>query len=42
VYDERDGRDAAALPEVGTLTYVMRREDETWRIALAQTTPVMA
>ena len=38
---DRDGRPAGStdLPQVGSLTYVVVREDGDWRIALAQTTP---
>lgn len=40
-----DGRAAAdvstALPATGALTYVMTRSDDSWRIALPQTTPVV-
>ena len=40
VHDER--RDAAAaLPAVGAMTYVMSKAGDGWRIALAQTTPVL-
>jgi uncharacterized protein (TIGR02246 family) len=28
------------LPDRGALTYVLTKEDETWRIALAHTTPI--
>lgn len=38
VSDERES--GAALPERGSLTYVVRKDGETWRIALAHTTPV--
>ena len=41
VNDDRDGTEDRVLPAVGVLTYVMVREDGAWRIALAQTTPVM-
>ncbi len=41
VHDEREAPDNFELPTVGTLTYVMVRESDAWRIALAQTTPVM-
>lgn len=40
VTDGRDGGDA--VPTRGRLTYVAVREDVGWRIALAQTTPVLA
>lgn len=42
----RDGRASAdaknALPTVGMLTYVLTRTDTGWKIALAQTTPIVA
>ncbi|WP_168627376.1 MULTISPECIES: SgcJ/EcaC family oxidoreductase [unclassified Cryobacterium] len=38
VHDGRDG--GAALPASGSLTYVLVREGE-WRIASAQTTPII-
>ncbi|MBA9002242.1 MULTISPECIES: SgcJ/EcaC family oxidoreductase [Thermomonospora] len=42
VFDERDG-DAPALPATaGNLTYVVVRDQDDWRIALAQTTPIRA
>jgi uncharacterized protein (TIGR02246 family) len=43
----RDERDEAArsgagsLPEVGTMSYVVVRDSDGWRIALAQTTPIL-
>jgi uncharacterized protein (TIGR02246 family) len=41
IVDER--QDGAVLPSSsGALTYVVRRGDEAWEIALAQTTPVLA
>ena len=41
VHDNRaDGDAASALPSAGALTYVMARDDDGWRIALAQTTPM--
>ncbi len=44
VSDERDpsatGGADADPPATGNLTYVMANEDGTWRIALAQTTPI--
>ncbi|PSL00752.1 uncharacterized protein (TIGR02246 family) [Murinocardiopsis flavida] len=39
VSDERDPG-SAPLPSTGSLTYVLVRDDGTWRIALAQTTPI--
>jgi uncharacterized protein (TIGR02246 family) len=39
VTDERD--DGDAVPARGRLTYVAVQEGEEWRIALAQTTPVL-
>jgi hypothetical protein len=43
VYDERVGADATDLPSAsGVMTYVLSRQDEGWRIASAQTTPVLA
>jgi len=42
VHDERDPDEGAEpLPSTGALTYVVAREDDGWRIALAQTTPVL-
>lgn len=42
----RDGRAATdaenALPTVGMLTYVLARTEAGWKIALAQTTPIVA
>ena len=41
VRDMREDRSAAELPgSVGALTYVARRIDNEWKIALAQTTPI--
>lgn len=41
VHDDRDAAEnATSLPTAGALTYVMNRAEGTWRIALAQTTPV--
>lgn len=43
VHDRRSGVDAAtALPSTGALTYVTVRGPDGWRIALAQTTPILA
>lgn len=43
VHDGRSPADSSkALPSTGALTYVLTRVDGTWRIALAQTTPVLA
>ncbi|WP_052809728.1 SgcJ/EcaC family oxidoreductase [Streptomonospora alba] len=43
VHDGRgDGDAQAVLPSQGALTYVMRKDDGSWRIALAQTTPTLA
>ncbi len=42
VHDHRSGVDAStALPSTGALTYVTVRSAEGWRIALAQTTPIL-
>ena len=42
VHDGRSGVDApTALPATGALTYVTLRSDDGWRIALAQTTPIL-
>lgn len=38
VSDQRDG--GAPVPERGSLTYVVTKDDDTWRIALAHTTPM--
>jgi uncharacterized protein (TIGR02246 family) len=40
VSDERDGGEG--LPTTGSLTYVMVREGGGWRIASAQTTPILS
>lgn len=44
VHDERDpsseGGDGGSLASAGRLTYVMVKNDDAWRIALAQTTPI--
>lgn len=44
VSDERDpfssADDRGSLPETGRLTYVMVKEQDTWRVASAQTTPI--
>jgi uncharacterized protein (TIGR02246 family) len=42
VEDRNDDAPAAALPRTGRLTYVVVQDDGAWRIALAQTTPVLA
>ncbi|GAB2959175.1 hypothetical protein GCM10027280_54860 [Micromonospora polyrhachis] len=46
VSDDRDAvvKDAsgAGLPKSGSLTYILVEEADAWRIALAQTTPIMA
>jgi uncharacterized protein (TIGR02246 family) len=42
VHDERPDADRSALPMIGALTYVLVRKGDGWRIALAQTTPVVA
>ncbi len=39
VSDERD--DSGGFPEKGSFTYVMVKEPDRWRIALAQTTPIL-
>lgn len=45
VLDERNDPvnhgELAALPSTGSLTYVMVKHDDTWQIALAQTTPIV-
>ena len=42
VHDGRPAADAStALPSTGALTYVLTRTDDGWRIALAQTTPIL-
>jgi uncharacterized protein (TIGR02246 family) len=42
VHDRRSGVDAStALPSTGALTYVTVRSADGWRIALAQTTPIL-
>lgn len=41
VHDERDdAEDTTILPSTGALTYVMTKVEDTWQIAVAQTTPV--
>ena len=44
VSDERDATVRAdagtSLPRSGSLTYVLVKKDDTWRIAAAQTTPI--
>ncbi len=42
VRDDRSAADVAtALPSTGALSYVVTRADGRWRIALAQTTPLL-
>ena len=41
VSDERDTTSKNSLPAKGSLTYVMVREHDAWRIASAQTTPIV-
>lgn len=42
VHDDRSAaEDAAPLPSTGALTYVLVRDEQHWRIVLAQTTPVL-
>ncbi|MEV0223087.1 SgcJ/EcaC family oxidoreductase [Streptomyces sp. NPDC050704] len=43
IHDERagaEGPDPSELPATGAMTYVLIREGDDWRIALAQTTPI--
>lgn len=41
VHDERsEAEGSSELPSVGVMTYVLTRQGDDWRIALAQTTPV--
>jgi hypothetical protein len=41
IHDERSEAEGPdELPTVGAMSYVLVREGEDWRIALAQTTPV--
>ncbi|MEU8780350.1 SgcJ/EcaC family oxidoreductase [Streptomyces sp. NPDC048637] len=41
VHDERsEAEGSSELPLVGAMTYVLTRQGDDWRIALAQTTPV--
>ncbi|QPP05215.1 SgcJ/EcaC family oxidoreductase [Streptomyces bathyalis] len=41
VHDERfEAEDSSRLPSAGAMTYVLTRQSDDWRIALAQTTPV--
>ncbi|UJW33098.1 SgcJ/EcaC family oxidoreductase [Saccharothrix sp. AJ9571] len=40
VFDERE--EPGGLPARGSLTYVVAREGDDWKIALAQTTPVLS
>lgn len=43
VYDGRSASEASDLPSsTGALTYVVVRSDDSWEIALAQTTPILA
>lgn len=43
VYDGRSASEASDLPSsTGALTYVVVRADDSWQIALAQTTPILA
>ncbi|MGV9884848.1 SgcJ/EcaC family oxidoreductase [Streptomyces sp. NPDC003006] len=42
IHDERsEAEDSSQLPLTGVLTYVMTRAGDDWRIALAQTTPIL-
>ncbi|MGH2745490.1 MAG: hypothetical protein ACRDLY_00735 [Thermoleophilaceae bacterium] len=42
VHDRRSGVDASTvMPSTGALTYVTGRSPDGWRIALAQTTPML-
>lgn len=42
VHDGRSAIDAATvLPSTAALTYVTTRKDDRWRIAVAQTTPIL-
>ncbi|WP_326690563.1 MULTISPECIES: SgcJ/EcaC family oxidoreductase [unclassified Streptomyces] len=41
VHDERsEAEGSSELPSVGAMTYVLTRQGDDWRIALAQTTPI--
>ncbi len=41
VHDERsEAEGSSELPSVGAMTYVLTRQGDGWRIALAQTTPI--
>ncbi|MGA6164145.1 YybH family protein [Amycolatopsis magusensis] len=40
VFDERE--ESGGLPARGSLTYVVAREGDDWKIAFAQTTPVLS
>jgi uncharacterized protein (TIGR02246 family) len=41
IHDERaESENSSALPSTGAMTYVLTREKDDWRIALAQTTPI--
>ncbi|MFC4493325.1 SgcJ/EcaC family oxidoreductase [Streptomyces ovatisporus] len=41
VHDERsEAEKSSGLPSVGAMTYIVTRQGDDWRIALAQTTPV--
>lgn len=42
VHDEREGAAPGDLPMTGALTYTLVRTRDGWRIALAQTTPVVS
>ena len=45
IRDERDEAarsDAGSLPEVGAMSYVVVKDPGAWRIALAQTTPILS
>ncbi|HET6295054.1 MAG TPA: SgcJ/EcaC family oxidoreductase [Kribbella sp.] len=41
VHDNRPEADTTSLPATGALTYVAVRTSDGWRLALAQTTPIM-
>lgn len=41
VFDEREDALGASLPSKGSLTYVIVKEPDAWRIASAQTTPMV-
>lgn len=43
IHDGRSASDSTEIPSsTGALTYVLIREDSSWRIAVAQTTPIRA